>query len=60
MAQRTFEMILPSGEAVLAKEHFYIVKFDKEDINTLETVYSNDIPEIYRHYLKNIGFCERL
>ncbi|MCC8368013.1 NUDIX domain-containing protein [Xenorhabdus sp. PB61.4] len=36
VAQRTFEMILPSGEAVLAKEHFYIIKFDKEDINTTE------------------------
>ncbi|OTA14351.1 DNA mismatch repair protein MutT [Xenorhabdus vietnamensis] len=78
VAQRTFEMILPSGEAVLAKEHFYIVKFDKEDINTtewteneksvikhhhwweidqlintLETVYPNNIPEIFSTAVKN-------
>ncbi|PHM65455.1 DNA mismatch repair protein MutT [Xenorhabdus stockiae] len=78
VAQRTFEMILPSGEAVLAKEHFYIVKFDKEDINTtewteneksvikhhhwwsidqlantVETVYPNDIKEIFFTAVKN-------
>ncbi|PHM54397.1 NUDIX hydrolase [Xenorhabdus sp. KK7.4] len=78
VAQRTFEMILPSGETVLAKEHFYIVQFDKEDINTtewteneksvikhhhwwsidqltntVETVYPNDITEIFFTAVKN-------
>ncbi|MBP2199140.1 NUDIX hydrolase [Pantoea cypripedii] len=34
VAQRMFEMTLPSGEIVLAKEHFYIVRLDKDDVNT--------------------------
>lgn len=34
VAQRMFEMSLPSGETVLAKEHFYIVRLDKDDVNT--------------------------
>lgn len=34
VAVNTFEMTLPSGEIVLAKEQFYRVKFDTEDINT--------------------------
>lgn len=33
VAENTFEMTLPSGEIVLAKEQFYRVKFDTEDIN---------------------------
>lgn len=34
VAEGAFEMTLPSGETVLAKECFYIVKFDSNDINT--------------------------
>ncbi|WP_340608383.1 NUDIX hydrolase [Xenorhabdus bharatensis] len=49
VAQRTFEMTLPSGEAVLAKEHFYIVKIDKEDINITEWT-ENEKSAIKQHY----------
>ncbi|PHM38866.1 NUDIX hydrolase [Xenorhabdus innexi] len=34
VAQRAFEMALPSGEIVLAKERFFIVLSDEEEINT--------------------------
>ncbi|KMJ45791.1 DNA mismatch repair protein MutT [Xenorhabdus khoisanae] len=34
VAQRTFEMTLPSGETVLAKERFFIVLSDEDEINT--------------------------
>ncbi|EKT61775.1 NUDIX hydrolase [Providencia burhodogranariea] len=34
VAEKTFEMILPCGETVLAKERFYRVKFAEDDINT--------------------------
>ncbi|WP_338883109.1 NUDIX domain-containing protein [Xenorhabdus sp. TH1] len=34
VAQRTFEMKLPSGEIVLAKERFFIVLSDEDEINT--------------------------
>lgn len=34
LAEHTFEMTLPSGEVVVAREHFYLVKIDNEDIST--------------------------
>lgn len=34
VAQRTFEMTLPSGETVLAKERFFIVFSNEEEIHT--------------------------
>lgn len=34
LAERTFEMTLPSGEVVLAHERFYLIKIGDEDIST--------------------------
>lgn len=33
VAQRTFEMTLPSGETVLAEEHFFVIFSNKEEIH---------------------------
>lgn len=34
LAEHTFEMTLPSGEVVVARERFFLVKIDNEDIST--------------------------
>lgn len=34
VAERTFQMLLPSGETVLAQEHFFIVHINDEEIST--------------------------
>lgn len=34
VAERTFQMLLPSGETVLAQERFFIVHINDEEIST--------------------------
>ncbi|MBD2796824.1 NUDIX domain-containing protein [Xenorhabdus sp. 18] len=49
VAQRTFEMTLPSGERVLAKERFFIVLSTEDEINTSEWT-DNEKSVIRRHH----------
>ncbi|WP_340618947.1 NUDIX hydrolase [Xenorhabdus entomophaga] len=49
VAQRTFEMMLPSGETVLAKERFFIVLSDEDEINTSGWT-DNEKSVIHRHH----------
>ncbi|MDC9615477.1 NUDIX domain-containing protein [Xenorhabdus khoisanae] len=49
VAQRTFEMTLPSEETVLAKERFFIVLSDEDEINTSGWT-DNEKSVIHRHH----------
>ncbi|PHM45404.1 DNA mismatch repair protein MutT [Xenorhabdus mauleonii] len=49
VAQRAFEMTLPSGETVLAKERFFIVLSDEEEINNNGWT-DNEKSVIHRHH----------
>ncbi|KGM29831.1 NUDIX domain-containing protein [Photorhabdus luminescens] len=49
IAQRTFEMTLPSGETVLAKERFFVVFSNEEEIHTHGWT-DNEKSVISRHY----------
>ncbi|MDX7986493.1 NUDIX domain-containing protein [Xenorhabdus sp. 12] len=49
VAQRTFEMTLPSGEIVLAEERFFIVLSNENEINTSEWT-DNEKSVIHRHH----------
>lgn len=49
IASRTFPMMLPSGENVLAEEHFFIITAEKPDID--RSGWSNNEKEVIReHY----------
>lgn len=53
IASRTFPMMLPSGENVLAEERFFIISADKSDID--RSGWSNNEKEVIRdHYWWNL------